>query len=445
MSRKKKIILIVAGSLLLLVFLGVLPLLLRARANNALAEELRPEFDKWLATLPQIPDEENGALVIVKGLNSFTDMPDEYYEVLEEDLVEDAELIKIMKKHLEENGDALRLVEEGLKYEKWLYTVDYSAGFDATLPYMNISNCKDSFVLRGQYAGMDGQHSKALEDYLKLLKLGTTLAEGRFFVSGLVEIAVYTTAQQKLIPLLASGRIEEHELDETFETLLRLYKSRGNYADRMESEAQIFFKLVVDCIDNNRSIEDFINMRTPIKFPAKYLYDFRPSVEIYRKSRDIQVKLDPSKYYEQGKRFEDDDAYFKELGLDRTSARISLAGLVLPAVIKCYEKFVISETYWRASIVVAAIKLFEKRNGRLPANLDELGGLVPKELLIDPFSGKMLVYRLKGENDFCLYSVGVDGIDSKCEDTRELFDVRQREDEPDDIIFHAPPKKDEDE
>lgn len=117
MSRKKKIILIVIGSLLLLVFISILPFLLRARANNALADELRPEFDKWLETLPQIPDSENGALIIIKGLNSFADMPDEYYEALEEDIVKDAKTVKIMRTYLAENSEALRLVEEGLEYE----------------------------------------------------------------------------------------------------------------------------------------------------------------------------------------------------------------------------------------------------------------------------------------------------------------------------------------
>ncbi len=119
----------------------------------------------------------------------------------------------------------------------------------------------------------------------------------------------------------------------------------------------------------------------------------------------------------------------------------SANALLVHSTMKCCTKY--SETYWRASIAVAAIKLFEKRNGHLPKNLDELGGLVPKELLVDPFSGKHLVYHLKGVNDFCLYSVGIDGVDGKCEDTRELFDVQQREDEPDDIIFHAPRKKEQ--
>ena len=80
----------------------------------------------------------------------------------------------------------------------------------------------------------------------------------------------------------------------------------------------------------------------------------------------------------------------------------------------------------------------------MPENLDELGEFVPEEMLIDPFSGKRLVYKRKGDN-FCLYSVGLDGVDNKCEDTRKPFETKADEGEPDDIIFHAPDKKDEDE
>jgi hypothetical protein len=87
---------------------------------------------------------------------------------------------------------------------------------------------------------------------------------------------------------------------------------------------------------------------------------------------------------------------------------------------------------------LAAVRLFEVRNGRLPENLTELNGLVPKELLVDPFSGKHIIYRPAGD-DFYLYSTGYDGVDGMPVKAVPFF-----EDEGDwrrgpDIIFHVPP------
>jgi len=74
----------------------------------------------------------------------------------------------------------------------------------------------------------------------------------------------------------------------------------------------------------------------------------------------------------------------------------------------------LSNIVWRrktsqwALLTVLAVKRYEKEKGRYPTSLDELviEGYM-KELPIDPFSDKPLVYR-KTEDDFILYSLGMD-------------------------------------
>jgi hypothetical protein len=55
-------------------------------------------------------------------------------------------------------------------------------------------------------------------------------------------------------------------------------------------------------------------------------------------------------------------------------------------------------------LITAAIKLYEKKNGRPPASLNDLKGGYVSELPKDPFSGRDFVYEVRG-NDWILYSV----------------------------------------
>jgi len=52
-----------------------------------------------------------------------------------------------------------------------------------------------------------------------------------------------------------------------------------------------------------------------------------------------------------------------------------------------------------------ACRLFKSRTGRYPESLEELVPGILKEIPIDPFTGKPLVYRREGEG-FIVYSLG---------------------------------------
>ena len=55
-------------------------------------------------------------------------------------------------------------------------------------------------------------------------------------------------------------------------------------------------------------------------------------------------------------------------------------------------------------LIVAAIKLYERKNDRPPESLAELKGDYISELPKDPFSGRAYIYKVRG-NDWILYSV----------------------------------------
>ena len=65
-------------------------------------------------------------------------------------------------------------------------------------------------------------------------------------------------------------------------------------------------------------------------------------------------------------------------------------------------------TAWRrATHLIVHVYAHRAATGAFPDSLDELGGADLPELRIDPFSGRDLVYKRKGDS-FTLYSVSED-------------------------------------
>lgn len=92
-------------------------------------------------------------------------------------------------------------------------------------------------------------------------------------------------------------------------------------------------------------------------------------------------------------------------------ARVLPVSLILPAISRAVEKFMISRTQTDATLTALAAEHHRRVHGEYPAGLDEL---VPSELPslpFDPFDpGKPLKYRLT-ESGPMLYVVGADGDD----------------------------------
>jgi hypothetical protein len=84
----------------------------------------------------------------------------------------------------------------------------------------------------------------------------------------------------------------------------------------------------------------------------------------------------------------------------------------IPNFSRAAQNAIRGETERRLTVAVLALTRFQMRHGKFPSRLNEL---VPEFLAAepyDPMSGKGLVYRLKPDGSFVLYSVGEDGIDN---------------------------------
>jgi hypothetical protein len=88
--------------------------------------------------------------------------------------------------------------------------------------------------------------------------------------------------------------------------------------------------------------------------------------------------------------------------------RHPLNEVLLPVLVKSFEKEASEVATMRLIGCVAAIRLHKQRTGKYPASLEvlQLG-----EMIIDPFSGKPFVYKTDPRFGFLLYSVSCNGVD----------------------------------
>ncbi|MBN1919236.1 MAG: hypothetical protein JW889_15130 [Verrucomicrobia bacterium] len=93
------------------------------------------------------------------------------------------------------------------------------------------------------------------------------------------------------------------------------------------------------------------------------------------------------------------DTYVEGLSITHGFTRMLLSAMGLAR-----KQYARAEAEEGLVLITAAIKLYEKKNGRAPASLKDLKGGYVSELPKDPFSGRDFVYKVRGD-DWILYSV----------------------------------------
>jgi tetratricopeptide (TPR) repeat protein len=440
MKKKTKIIIVIV---LVIVAIPCIVMYLRYRSNVALGKELRKEVDAWLASLPKIPESENGAPVINKAVEQF----DDFYDVFQDwnPRIDSEAAATTFRNYLAGKKEAFDLLEKGLAYEKWAYTTDYEKGNEATIPCLTwFKNAAKVYSLKGNLARMEGRNSDALNEYLNVLRLATTLSEERHLISQITYFVVCYIGLSRISEFIGSSNLPKELLSRSLNALLELSGKRPLISVGFETEYFVYIMAISDIIKGNKSVYDLIGSKkekSENPAPSKFIYDYGEDVEVFRRWRKQAKQIDPEKYYKVPEDLFNVEAIFEEVGIRLGKPRAILAQVAVPSL-ESYKVETENIAMFRGAIVLVAVRLYEAKNGSLPESLDELGELVPKEILTDPFSGKELIYRREGD-DFYLYSAGYNGVDDKCKDSKPVYEKDVDLEGVPDIVFHAPPVQQE--
>lgn len=408
-------------------------------SNLSLGRELRRETDEWLASLPRIPDEENGAPALHAALEPLEDV----YSLLgdNETRVDSDSKAATFRQWLVENGETLSTIQHRLNARSWTFTTDYEKGMRATIPnLLRFKNCANVFAWKGDLAVFEGRQSDALREYLKILPLGATLGGERALISQMIYCAVNNIGLARILECLSQAGLNETDLEYALGLMIENHASMVDISLAYEVEYYGFMMLLADLIEGKVSSEELGGGERAESAastgPLMLIYDFGADVEVFRRWRDMFVGIDTSRYYERTEVQKGEVDICDAVGMRTGSLRAIFAQMALPSIAEAAGVVTEVETIYRGAIAVASVRLYEARTKSLPDGIEQVEGLVPGELLIDPFSGRKLIYRKEG-GDFYLYSAGYNGEDNECAQTTPIYEEGANAEMPD-ILFHKP-------
>ncbi|TET32101.1 MAG: hypothetical protein E3J72_20435 [Planctomycetota bacterium] len=430
MSKRKKRALIILISIIAILVAYVI---YRRCTNYFVSKNARSEFESWLSKQDKLSPDKNGAQIINKGIALLGDF---HYWTIELDFDNQASVVEVTG-YVEKFQNAMQLVKAGLKYKEWSFSPDLEKGFMLTLPsFYNLRQAEILFTWKGQLQELKTQYSKAMLEYISILKLANTLNRNQTVISRLFQRIIQIRGLASLRKMLSDKTLSKTDLIVLKKTLLNLYSNRTSYLAVLDTEFHLFLESIARLAsgDECAGVEPWYN---------PWIYDFGDDVDYVRSWINEVSELDPCKFYEwpehiKKREMEDDFqliakmGFFSWLGWELFSSE----AYPIKGFLKSYLE---SELEWRGVLTLLAIRLFEFEQNQLPDKLVNIKDKDFRGIIIDPCSGKELIYR-KESNDFYLYGVGKNGIDDNCKASTPFDAEHDAFDADLDFIFHTPSK-----
>ena len=298
-------------------------------------------------------------------------------------------------------------------------------------------NCRDmglALCLRARRSIAAGQVEEAWQDLLACHRLARLIPQGGLSIDLLVGIVMEGVAIEADLALLDSGKLSVQQIKNCLSDVQQL-PPMPKMADTIEFMERFMF------IDTVMAIEHYgigALERLSGGNPGPELFrplenvDPNAAIRVGHHWYDRQVAAmrlnDPGSRKEALARIQND---LKSLKKDLVKGDIrdlldagasaeirgkrlgeTLIGLLFPAGTAFINSADRQEQSRRNLTLALALAWYHKEQGRYPEKLAALSPTYLSDIPLDLFSGKELIYRA-GQNDYLLYSVGVNGVDDQ--------------------------------
>jgi type II secretory pathway pseudopilin PulG len=268
---------------------------------------------------------------------------------------------------------------------------------------------------RGDYAG-------AFDDGLDAMQMGNDMARGGTIIHGLVAIACTAIGQDRMVKYLE--KLSAADCDRLAARMQRLLLARVPGADVLKEERDA-------AISGFAKIDDAILSGDADAIKQQFSGDgpgLRVAVRLHADAIKQQFSEDDGlgaftrslpgrlwwRYYRDGA-YEEMEAMLRaEIANAKVPAvqrktipepKNIIASIFSPVYMQALSRFDLNDARCRLILCALAIRSYRLKQGRLPGTLNDLK--LDPSLLIDPCTGKQLIYRPQGK-DYLLYSVGPD-------------------------------------
>ena len=332
--------------------------------------------------------------------------------------------------------------------ERWLLNIDIS--------HFNTFKQLAKFgVWRSRIHVKEGRARQAIEDCSAIVRAAGHWQGKETLVEQLVGIAISALAHEEILHIIATQELSATDLKQVQQRLSQIY-SQGYPLINVEGERIEFLDTVQHLFteggpggghlipsrwdqfsDDIYLTESKRRIFMPFSTAASMVHARRDETiakfnEIFDKLSE-NVKMSPHK------------RHIHNINADKVifalpRHRYFLIHTFLPAFDRISDLGYRGKVSHEATVAIMALKRWRLEKNQYPANLDELvaAGFL-KELLMDPYSDKPLVYK-KTDDKFTLYSIGSNFIDDGGEPGRDTKGRISKWRDNGDTVFWPVPK-----
>jgi len=277
-----------------------------------------------------------------------------------------------------------------------------------------------------------GRIQQSIEDYLAIARAGSHWQGNGTLIEQLVGLGIGRLAHEEILHILATQRLSAAELEHLKHQLLQLYPQGYPLID-MQGERLAFLDVVQHSFTDGGPggghlipqrkgfledmYEDVVEITEDIPIAKRFLGSAAfTSVCLLHARRDETVAMG-GQIYNQQARIVRMSPYERHAGNLRSGDdilssvhkyRYFLLHYLIPAAERCSDIAYRGKALHEATVTILALKRWRVEKNEYPADFDGLvaAGFL-KELPMDPYSDKPLVYK-KTDDNFILYSLGCD-------------------------------------
>jgi len=386
---------------------------------------------------------ENGAFQYMRAVDFIQRryLPDEFEDQIQA-LLDGSIPAKIngLERTISDFGPALDLVRQGThtpscQMPQLDLTVDTNA-------FRSLRLAARLLVADGKLAENQGDFTRAIDDYLTVVKFGVDCAKGGTIMYALIGDAIESLGSQAIRAYVLQNTNPSGDTQSIMEKLSRIYSERMPFAETLRYELE-GLKGTMDqaLLDQTNSWQQLLISRDEV-----FVYFEAAFGELIQ---DAERPLWESNTKAIMRKWERDKPIWRT-ALNRPIPRI-LVAMMLPNIGSARNRTIRAELELEATTVVCALKSYEIIHGAPPNQLSDLTSDLLPSLPMDPFDGKPLRYRHEGK-EWVVWSVGSDRKDDnaawhefkyrKHDDYRIGGDIYFKSTEPqDDLAFYLSQQK----
>lgn len=304
-----------------------------------------------------------------------------------------------------------------VEWAKWLFTV--------VLPHLSpLRNLARVGIWQARMQTDSNQPRQAMGDCLVVARAGNHWQGKGFLVEQLVGFAISSTAWAEILNILETKNLSSADLNRIQQQLVQIYPQSYPLIN-MEGERLMFMDAVQRVFTEGgpggghlmpRGLQE-LQALDGIDFGGKghvmSIYLCTPASmlqagrdEMTNKGNEIYGYIEKRARMSPYERYISDPNGVENMISALPRYRFFLFHMLTPAIDKASDQAYQGKALYHAAITVLALKRWRLEEDKYPEKLDELvaAGYL-KELPMDPFSDKPLVYK-KTDDNFILYSVG---------------------------------------